>query len=269
MRMPRIRRRRSSAQLRRGIFLLPSLFTVGNTFCGFLSLIESSRGHMSRAAVLIMIAIVADILDGRIARLTGTTTSFGATYDSLADVISFGAAPALLAYHWGLKDIPRAGMAIAFLFVVAGSIRLARFSTTTHDSTDFKGLPIPAGAAGIALPVLVSPQPVQHPLFLPVVAGFVFALSLLMVSNLPYRSFKDLTLRRQWPAPALFVIALLFSLIFFSPQAFLSLALGAYILLGPILGGRKRRRRITEVPGDEPGAEGEADGNSDRNARSY
>ena len=207
--------------MRRGYYVIPSLFTVANIFCGFLSIIASSRDQYERAAVLILVAIFADVLDGRIARLTGTATQFGEEFDSLADVVSFGMAPALLAFKWGLWEVPRVGMAVAFLFLVAGSIRLARFSSADHDSTDFVGLPIPAGAGAIALLVLVSPTPVVHSAFIPVVVGFVLALSLLMVSNLPYRSFKDVNLRRPRPVTVLFLIAIVF--------------IGAFIAAGALL----------------------------------
>jgi CDP-diacylglycerol--serine O-phosphatidyltransferase len=233
VRAPKIRRRRASERLRRGIFIIPSLFTVGNIFCGFVSVIASSSDHLQRAAVLILIAIIADILDGRIARLTGATSSFGEVYDSLADVISFGVAPAMLAFHWGLSQVPRLGMAVAFLYLVAGSIRLARFSTKVHDSSRFVGLPIPGGAAAIAVLVLTSPSPVSHPAFIPVVACFVLCLALLMVSNLPYRSFKDFNLRKPWPAPTLFGIALLFTLIALRPKEVLSILAAAYVLSAP------------------------------------
>jgi CDP-diacylglycerol--serine O-phosphatidyltransferase len=188
---------------------------------------------MEKAAVLIIVAIIADILDGRIARLTQATSRFGEAYDSLADVISFGAAPALLVFHWGLWQVPRVGAAVSFLFLVAGSVRLARFSSRAHESQDFVGLPIPAGAGSLALFVLVSPTPVQHPAFIPVVVGFVLALSLLMVSNLPYRSFKDINLRRQWPATTVFLIALAFSAITLTPHV-LSLLAGVYVLSAPV-----------------------------------
>lgn len=249
MRVPKVRRRRTDASIRRGIFIVPSLFTVGNIFCGFLAVINSSRGQMKLAALLILIAIVTDILDGRIARLTGTTTAFGGVYDTLADVVSFGVAPALLVFEWGLWQVPRAGMALAFLFLVAGSVRLARFSSGTNDSSDFKGLPIPAGAGAISLMVLSSPAPVEHDSFIPVVAVFVLALSLLMVSNLPYRSFKDLNVRRQWPAPVVFLIAIIYSLIMLEPLV-LSVLLAVYILSAPVtvLTGRVRRRRVTDLP---------------------
>jgi CDP-diacylglycerol--serine O-phosphatidyltransferase len=248
------------------------LFTVANIFCGFLSVIESSRGHFEpgeghfeRAAILILIAIVADILDGRIARLTGATTSFGEAYDSLADVISFGIAPALLTFQWGLWQVPRVGGAVAFLFLVAGSIRLARFNTSVHESQDFTGLPIPGGAGAIAMMVLLSPTPVQHRYFIPVVAVVVLSLALLMVSNLPYRSFKDLNMRRQWPAPMLFAIALVFSIVTLDPRL-LSVLAAVYILSAPFAvltrraGGKTRRPTIT--PSDPEGADNVQDPDS-------
>lgn len=245
MKVPRVKRRKSKETMRRGFYLIPSLFTVANMFCGFLSVIESTRGHFERSAVLILVAIFADVLDGRIARLTGTATAFGETYDSLADVVSFGVAPALLSYQWGLSEVHRVGMAVAFLFLVAGSIRLARFSVKNHDSVDFVGLPIPAGAGAIAMLVLMSPTPVTHPAFIPVVVAFVLALSLLMVSNLPYKSFKNVNLRRQWPAPTLFLIALVFSLITLTPHV-LSILAAIYILSAPVavLTRRSRRHRV-------------------------
>jgi CDP-diacylglycerol---serine O-phosphatidyltransferase len=244
MRLPRLRRRRSAHRLRRGVYIIPSLFTVGNLFCGFWSLIDASHDRFGRAAVLIIVAAIADVLDGRIARLTGATSSFGAAYDSLADVVSFGAAPAFLAYHWGLRLQPDFGLFFSFLFLVAGSIRLARFDTTAHDLIHFQGLPIPAGAGAVSMLVLVSPSPVSHPHFIPVVMVFVLCLSLLMVSSLPYRSFKDLNLRRQWPAPILFVLALVLALVTLKPYL-LSVLLALYILSAPftILTARLRRHR--------------------------
>ncbi|MFV2072323.1 MAG: CDP-diacylglycerol--serine O-phosphatidyltransferase [Thermoanaerobaculales bacterium] len=234
--------------MRKGIYLIPSLFTVANIFCGFLSIIASSRGQFGRASVLILVAIFADMLDGRIARLTGTTSAFGEAYDSLADVISFGVAPALLAFQWGLWEVPRVGMAVAFLFLVAGSIRLARFSSSHNEPDHFIGLPIPAGAGAISMLVLLSPSPVSHPYFIPVVVAFVMGLCLLMVSNLPYPSFKGVNLRRKWPAPTLFIIALVFSLVTLTPHV-LSILLGIYILSAPaaILTGRVRRRSSPPV----------------------
>jgi len=247
--MPRVKRRKSTTGKRRGFYLIPSLFTVANIFCGFLSIVASSRGQFERAAILILIAIIADVLDGRIARLTGTVTQFGEEFDSLADVTSFGVAPALLAFQWGLWDVPRVGMAVAFLFLVAGSIRLARFSSTHSDSLDFVGLPIPAGAGSISMLVLTSPSPVTHPAFIPVVVAFVLGLSLLMVSNLPYPSFKGVNLRRKWPAPTLFLIALVFSLITLTPHV-LSILAAIYILSAPVtvLTRKVRHKPLAAAP---------------------
>ena len=244
MRGPRVKRRRSTTGKRKGFYVIPSLFTVANIFCGFLSIVASSRDQFERASILILIAIFADMLDGRIARLTGTVTQFGKEFDSLADVTSFGVAPALLAFQWGLWDVPRVGMAVAFLFLVAGSIRLGRFSSTHSDSLDFVGLPIPAGAGSISMLVLTSPSPVMHPAFVPVVVVFVLGLSLLMVSNLPYPSFKGVNLRRQWPAPTLFLIALAFSLITLTPH-FLSVLAAIYILSAPVMVLTRKLRRQT------------------------
>lgn len=258
MKVLRTRRGKNSSGIRRGFYLIPSLFTVANMFCGFLSVVASSRGQFERAAIFIIIAIFADILDGRIARLTGTVTDFGEEFDSLADVTSFGVAPALLAFQWGLWEVPRVGMAVAFLFLVAGAIRLARFSSVAHDSLDFVGLPIPAGAGSISMLVLTSPTPVTHPWFIPVVVVFVLGLSLLMVSNLPYPSGKALDLRRKWPAPALFLIALVFSLITLTPH-FLSILAAIYVLSAPfkVLMGTMRRKEpesSASTSGDNPGA---------------
>ncbi len=247
MRAPRLRRRKERPRLRRGIYLIPSLFTVGNIFCGFTSIVAASRGQMERAALFILIAIIADILDGRIARLTGATSSFGEIYDSVADVVSFGAAPALLAFQWGLWQVPRIGISVAFLFLVAGSIRLARFSSRSHDDHTFQGLPIPAGAGALAMLVLISPSPVQHPAFIPVVVGFVLCVSLLMVSSLPYRSFKDVNLRRQWPATTVFAIAIAFSLITLTPHV-LSVLAAIYILSAPIEVLTSKVRGKTRIP---------------------
>jgi len=259
MSIPKIKRAKRRTTIRRGFYLIPSLFTVANMFGGFLSIIESTRGHFEFSAVLLLVAIFADVLDGRIARLTGTTTAFGEAYDSLADVVSFGVAPALLAYQWGLSEVHRIGMAVVFLFLVAGSIRLARFNVHNHNSSDFIGLPIPAGAGAIAMLVLMSPAPVTHPAFIPVVAAFVLALSLLMVSNLPYKSFKGVNLRRKWPAPTLFLIALVFSLITLTPHV-LSVLAAIYILSAPVALLTRRVRRSPEATEPTPTHEEASDG---------
>ena len=150
-----------NGHFRRGTSLLPSLFTTGNLFLGFWSIVKTLDGKFETAAPLIGGAVVLDMLDGRIARLTGTQSEFGAQLDSLADAVSFGVAPALLAYVWALSLVPRAGWPAAFLFLVCGVMRLARFNVqrTVVDSRYFVGLPIPAGAAQVAAIVFVLPDP--------------------------------------------------------------------------------------------------------------
>src|SRR4051812_2903620 len=159
----RFLRRRSDPRrprLRRGVSLLPSLFTMGNMFCGYACVVYSMRGEYETAAPFIGFAIVLDMLDGRIARLTGTTSDFGIEFDSLADVISFGVAPAILSFAWGLSPLGRLGWAAGFLFVSAAAMRLARFniqSASGGDKRYFVGMPSPAAAAVPAATVYAYP----------------------------------------------------------------------------------------------------------------
>jgi CDP-diacylglycerol--serine O-phosphatidyltransferase len=237
-RPPRSRapRRPTRESFRRGIYLLPSLFTVANLFFGFWAVIDAINGRLDRAPWLILLAGLLDGLDGRIARLTHSTSEFGKEYDSLADVVSFGVAPAILAYQWGLRDMGRWGLATVFLFLVAGSVRLARFNVKAHvaDRRFFTGLAIPGGAGALTLMVLLDPEPVVDQRLKVVVCLFVFLVSVLMVSNIPYRSFKTINLRRRWPAWAFFVIAVVVVLIYLFPIRAMALMLGLYIVSGPV-----------------------------------
>ncbi|HVQ28141.1 MAG TPA: CDP-diacylglycerol--serine O-phosphatidyltransferase [Vicinamibacteria bacterium] len=197
---------------RRGASILPSLFTTGNLFLGFWAIVKAFDGKAVEAAPLIAGAIVLDMLDGRIARLTGTTSEFGAELDSLADAISFGVAPALLAYRWALDEVPRVGWLAAFLFAMCGVLRLARFNVQKHttDMRYFVGLPIPAAAGQLAAVIAFAPARVTgwvHGLF---ALLLVTLLAFLMVSTLRYRSFKGLDLRVRRSYLAVLGIALLF-----------------------------------------------------------
>ena len=246
-------RRLSRERLSRGLFVLPTLFTVGNLFCGYLSIWCSIRGTFEIAAYLIIIAAVLDLLDGRIARLTNSTSEFGSEYDSLADLVSFGVAPAVLAYSWGLSDFFRLGWLASFLFVVCGSMRLARFNIQTHvvDKKYFVGLPIPAAAGAIATLVLATPERLVDRVWMAGLLGLTIVLSYLMISTIRYRSFKDLDLKRRRPAWILPVIALAFAVIAFRPtQSLLVLAL-VFAASGPVakLLGFFRRRKHPE-PGN-------------------
>ncbi|HEY3172401.1 MAG TPA: CDP-diacylglycerol--serine O-phosphatidyltransferase [Thermoanaerobaculia bacterium] len=224
------------SRLSRGVFILPTLFTVGNLFCGYLSVWCSIRGTFETAAILIIVAAVLDLLDGRIARLTNSTSRFGAEYDSLADLVSFGVAPAVLAYSWGLADFHRLGWMASFLFVVCGSMRLARFNIQTRvvDKKYFIGLPIPAAAGTISALVLATPERLVSQLWMTGLLVLTVILSYLMISTLRYRSFKDLDLRRQRRAWILPVIALVFAVIAYRPAATLLAIALVFAASGPI-----------------------------------
>ena len=229
-------RRLSRERLSRGLFVLPTLFTVGNLFCGYLSIWCSIRGTFEIAAYLIIIAAVLDALDGRIARLTHSTSEFGSEYDSLADLVSFGVAPAILAYSWGLSDFSRLGWLASFLFVVCGSMRLARFNIQTHlvDKKYFIGLPIPAAAGTISTLVLVTPEPLVDRIWMAGLLLLTVVLSYLMISTIRYRSFKDLDLKQRRPAWILPLIAVVFAVIAFRPTlSLLALAL-VFAASGPV-----------------------------------
>ena len=215
LRMLRPLRRRTdrpSRRFRRGVYLLPSMFTLGNMFCGYACIVYAMRGEFATAAPFIGFAMVLDMLDGRVARMTGTTSDFGIELDSLADVISFGIAPALLSFKWGLEPLGRIGWAVGFLFVAAAALRLARFNiqTGTQDKRYFVGMPSPAAAAVPAATVFAFPYGFKTaPEALPVLA-MVIVPALLMVSTIRFRSLKavDLQDRRSYSALVLVAVGL-------------------------------------------------------------
>lgn len=225
----------SRERLSRGLFILPTLFTVGNLFCGYLSLWCSIRGTFELAAVLIIAAGVLDALDGRIARMTHTTSEFGEQYDSLADLVSFGVAPAVLAYSWGLADFHRLGWAASFFFVACGSMRLARFNIQAHvvDKRYFVGLPIPAAAGTVATIVLATPERLVSRMWMGGLLALTFILSYLMISTIRYRSFKDLDLKRRRPAWILPAIAVFFMVVGYRPELTLASLALVFALSGP------------------------------------
>ena len=221
-------------KLRRGIYLLPTSLTTGNLCCGFFSLIESSRGRYEIAALLIIAAGVLDGLDGRIARLTGTTSEFGVEFDSMADISSFGIAPAFMAYQWALQPFHRIGWLIAFLFVACAATRLARFNIQhgVSDKRFFAGLPSPAAAGVVASVAVAFPDPPTQ-LGLSVLIGvLVAAAALLMVSHVRYRSFKSLDLRSPRSYLSVVAIVLVLVAVLVHPRALMVIA-GLYLLWGP------------------------------------
>jgi CDP-diacylglycerol--serine O-phosphatidyltransferase len=222
--------------------------------CGFAAVLYALHDQLERAGYLILIAGFLDGLDGRIARLTHSTSEFGKEYDSLADVVSFGMAPAILAYQWGLRGVGRWGWAVAFLFLVAGSVRLARFNVKagSADRRFFSGLPIPGGAGALTLMVLVATKldiPVVQPVSI-AASVFVLLVSVLMVSTIPYRSGKEFNLRQRWPAAAFFTIAAAVAALVFTTVPALALLLGTYIVAGPAeyLARHLRRKPSAQPP---------------------
>lgn len=233
IRMLRPLRRRSDVaqrRFRRGVYLLPSLFTLANMFCGYACVVYAMRGEFITAAPFIGLAIVIDMLDGRIARMTGTTSAFGIEFDSLADVISFGVAPAILAFTWGLQPLGRLGWAAGFIFVAAAAVRLARFNIQTgthHDKRYFVGMPSPAAAGVPAATVYAFPWGFQsYAEALPVLALMIVP-ALLMVSTIRFRSFKNIDFRARRSYAVLLLGAIGLALLAAHPELmFLMLAYG-------------------------------------------
>jgi CDP-diacylglycerol--serine O-phosphatidyltransferase len=238
-----------SRRLGRSVFVLPGLFTVGNIFCGYYAILATMHGNFDQAAHAVGIAIILDMLDGRVARLTNSCTGFGLQLDSLADVISFGIAPSVLAFVWGLSGAePRLAWTAAFTFTICGAMRLARFNIQAGNLKHFVGLPIPAAGGAVAAVVHFFREPIKNPLGSNFMVIGVFFLSFLMISTIRYSSFKRLTLGRKSHLTVL-VIALLVALIFnYSRPTLLSLAV-VYCASGPLakLYSMVRRRK----PGEE------------------
>ena len=235
IRMLRPLRRRTDIQrrrFRRGVYLLPSMFTMGSMFCGYACIVYAMRGEFVTAAPFIGLAIVVDMLDGRIARMTGTTSAFGVEFDSLADIISFGVAPAILTFAWGLQPLGRLGWAAGFLFVAAAAVRLARFyiQTGSHDKRYFVGMPSPAAAGVLAATVFAYPSGLQTYLEALPVLAMIIVPALLMVSTVRFRSFKNLDLQARRKYPVLLLVALGLAMLAAQPE--LVLVVLAYGYLG-------------------------------------
>lgn len=222
---------------RRGIYILPNLFTTAALFAGFYAMVQAMNGNFGVAPLAIYIAMVMDGLDGRVARWTHTQSDFGAEYDSLADMVSFGIAPALIMYEWALSGLGKIGWLVAFIYVCGAALRLARFNTQldTVDKHNFYGLPSPSAAA-----VVMGFIWVLHSYGVPgkeislFALGVTLAAGLLMVSNIPYRSFKDLNVKGRVSFVAILAVPATFVLIFLDPpQALFGIFL-LYTLSGPV-----------------------------------
>lgn len=233
---PRRRRWQSLREKRRrGIFLLPSLLTTANLFSGFLAVLLTTNRRYSEAAVAILAAILLDILDGKVARLTNTTTHFGLEFDSLADVVSFCVAPAFLLYSWGLSHLGRAAWLASFLFVICGALRLARFNVFSGltDRRYFVGLPTPAAAGLAAATALLFAEEEMSRWELLAVSVATYVVALLMVSTFRYWSFKEVDLARRHPVGVLLVVVLGVLIVAAAPYIFLFTLFGLYVVSGP------------------------------------
>lgn len=230
---PRIK----NARFKKGIYVLPNLFTTASLFAGFYSIIASVQEKFFIAAAAILVSLVFDGLDGRIARFTNTTSKFGAEYDSLADLIAFGVAPALLAYIWAMSSDGKIGWMAGFLFVACGALRLARYNIQIGiiDSKVFNGLPIPAAASVIATTVIffyfIGVEGKYHNSYL---TYSVILVALLMVSSIKYYSFKDIKLYARMPFTLFLIVVGIVLFIYYKPEIMAFVIMVGYAISGPI-----------------------------------
>ncbi|MGH7915016.1 MAG: CDP-diacylglycerol--serine O-phosphatidyltransferase [Candidatus Binataceae bacterium] len=231
--------RRVVGPLRRGVFLAPATITSLGLLSGFFGLVSAINSHFELAAVMILIAFVCDGLDGRVARLSRTSSPFGVEYDSLSDVVAFGVAPAGIAYCWSLRLLGTWGVVIAGMFVICAALRLARFNVQTGstDKRRFVGLPVPGAAAMIAGCVLAySYFELESPRALVIVmAPLTVALASLMISRVPYPSFKSINLRQRAPVELVVVMLIALAFLFAMPQFTFFMLATAYVASGPYL----------------------------------
>jgi CDP-diacylglycerol--serine O-phosphatidyltransferase len=245
-------KREKVESIKRGIYILPNLLTTGSLFAGFYSMVSSLNGNFSTAAIWIFAAAVFDGLDGKVARMTGTTSKFGVEYDSLADVVAFGVTPALMVYAWALKPFGRIGWLAAFLFVACGALRLARFNVqvNTVESKRFVGLPIPASASMVAATVLLFyhfgwPSSFKRL----AIITLIYLLAFLMVSNFRYYSFKDPELIKRQPFGFLVTAIVLLIVVAAAPVVMMFTIMLTYVLSGPVgfVLTWPRRRRLEKA----------------------
>ena len=241
-----------SESMRKGIYILPNLFTTGSLFAGFYSMVATMNGDYRTAAIWVLVSSIFDGLDGKVARMTGTASKFGVEYDSLADLVAFGVTPGLLMYSWALRPFGRLGWLAAFLFVVCGALRLARFNVqvATVESKRFVGLPIPAAASMVSATVLLFYHfgwPSSYKKL--AIILLIYFLAFLMVSNIKYYSFKDPSIIKRQPFAFLVLAILLFIIIAAEPVIMLFVLFICYTLSGPVgfVMTYPRRRRLEKA----------------------
>ena len=220
----------------RGIYLLPNLLTTAALFAGFYSIVAALKGYFDTAAIAIFIAMIADGLDGRVARLTNTQSAFGAEYDSLSDMVSFGIAPALVVYSWSLSVMGKLGLLAAFIYAAATALRLARFNTQTNSKPYFQGLPCPS-AAGLIASIVWMGYVYEIPgmnLAVPVALATIVVASL-MVSGVRYSSFKSVDFKGKVPFFTVVIAMFVIAGIALEPPEILFAIFSIFVLSGPFL----------------------------------
>ena len=240
---------------RKGIYLLPNLLTTAGLFSGFFAVVSSMNGKFEAAAVAVFVAMIFDGLDGRVARITNTQSDFGAEYDSMADMVSFGMAPALVAYNWGLSDLGKIGWFAAFIYVAGAALRLARFNTQVGiaDKRYFQGLASPAAAAVVSGFVWLGVEYDIDGNSIGIIVALITGLSgLLMVSNFKYNSFKEVNWHGKVPFVALLLILLVFIVVATEPALVLFIVFALYAMAGPINTFRTVEKvTLNDVVGDQ------------------
>ena len=234
----------------KGIYLLPNLFTTGALFAGFYAVIAGIDGRFEAAAIAIFVAMIFDGMDGRVARMTNTQSKFGAEYDSLSDMVSFGVAPALVAFNWALSGLGKFGWMVAFIYIACAALRLARFNTQidTADKNFFTGLASPTAAAVIAGMVWVCFDEGWYGAALPdevaVLAGcLTLFIGIMMIMNVPYHSFKGIDFKERVPFLVMIAVILVIALVMLDPPRVLLTAALLYAMSGPVAAVWRRRRK--------------------------
>jgi CDP-diacylglycerol--serine O-phosphatidyltransferase len=238
-RRTRRKRWRKEGKVRRGTYVWPNLFTTANLFSGFFGIVNSINGNFEVAALAVFASCLFDILDGKVARLTGGTSRFGVEYDSLADLVAFGVGPGLLIYLLALKPYGRVGWLAAFVFMACGALRLARFNVQVETASKkfFMGLPIPGGASMIAATVLFMSHwniAAHGRVIGPVLLAATFMLGFFMISTMPYNSFKDIEFIKARPSFVVFGVIVVVSVVAAAPGVMLFLILALYSASGPV-----------------------------------
>jgi CDP-diacylglycerol---serine O-phosphatidyltransferase len=241
---------------RRGIYLLPNLFTLGVLFCGFFAIVQAYNGRFDIGCIAIFIAMVLDGMDGRVARWTNTQSEFGAQFDSIADMVAFGAAPALIAYTWTLKDLGTLGWIGAFIYCAGAGIRLARFNANMAvvDKRYFQGLPSPSGAAVLAGFIWVFVDfgflPQRHYWLVPLTWAVAVYAGVTMVTNVPFWSFKEVNWKKRVPLWVILACVVAISVVASSPSLVLFALVAAYAISGYVMWAMGHRVRSV-LPDEE------------------